>query len=560
MQAALARATRWLTEPRPRLGGLDAALAVAAATLVAARWPDRARYLMSWDSDTFAIALEDYDVRGLHPHAPGYPLYVALGRLAHMAWRDANDAYIAVGFAFTMAAVALAYVLGARLADRAVAVATAAMLLAAPLVYVHQATANVYTADLACSLAVALAAWRAHQAPSRRSVALAALVFALAVGVRPSILMFLAPVAAWGVLRPPFDLRTQARRLLPAAALASGVALAWFLPMAHASGGIASWREANRLQSSQVVLGATAWRGGWDVVASNADRLTLYVRWELAWALPALVALVVLGAMAWRMQAAAPRPHASASPDRSTWTFLALWGLPATTFYLLVFSGWNEGPSGYALVVLPAYLLAAALVGRLALAQLGAASVRVALVAGGLALAAPVVGLASHAHDVRDVDYRAHDTWAEAWSHLPATFPPANASIVASYQFAHVWYHFPEYTSYDYRPPAQGPGETPDFLLIQEARGRRAVPDWYDSIAQRRTAGPHPLDPGIEALVLFDFALAGEGGPRQLKDDVPVREAFLPNGWRVLYVQVTPDRPLLEDYFTLHGFSPGEPA
>jgi hypothetical protein len=117
-----------------------------------------------------------------------------------------------------------------------------------------------------------------------------------------------------------------------------------------------------------------------------------------------------------------------------------------------------------------------------------------------------------------------------------------------------VWYNFPAYTTYDYRPPAQGPGEVPDFLLVQEAKGRKATPDWYDEVAARKTAGPHTLPEGTKHLVLFDFQLAGEnGGPRQVKADVPVREAFLPNGWRVLVVDTVPGRPLLEDYFTLDG-------
>lgn len=547
---------QWLTAPRPRPDRTDVAAVALLAVVALARWPDRARHLLSWDAHTFAIALEDYDVRGLHPHAPGYPLYVALGRAANLALPDHNEALVALSLAFTVLALALAWRLALHVADRAVAVAATTMLLFAPLVHVHSLTANVYTADLACSLAVALASWRAHEAPTRKRLLVLGGVFALAVGVRPSILMFLAPVAAWGALRPPWGPRVQARRLWPAAVLAAAIALAWFLPMTAQSGGVAGWREANALQSSQVVFGSAAvWNSGWPGVEANVARLLLFLRWELRWALPALAALALV-ALALRRHSparAGPRPELG-----GTLAFLALWAVPATLFYALVFSGWNEGPSGYALVALPAYLLAGATAGRRALACLATRGRAVAAAAGVLALAIPAAGLASHAHDVRDVQYHEHDAWVEAWSGLPAAFPPSNSSIVAFYEFAHVWYAFPEYTSYNYRPPARGPGETPDFLLIQEAKGRRATPDWYDSIAERRTAGPHPLGPGIENLVLFDFALAGEnGGERQVRDDVPVLEARLPDGWRVLYVRVTADRPLLEDYFTLDGWADG---
>jgi hypothetical protein len=59
---------------------------------------------------------------------------------------------------------------------------------------------------------------------------------------------------------------------------------------------------------------------------------------------------------------------------------------------------------------------------------------------------------------------------------------------------------------------------------------------------------------GTKHLVLFDFQLAGEnGGTRLVRPEHPVREAFLPNGWRVLVVDTVPGQETLEDYFLLRG-------
>ncbi len=533
-------------------------MVVLAVLLVAVRWGDRARSLFTWDAHTFAIALEDYNVRGLHPHAPGYPLYVALGKLATFVWPDANDAYVALSLAFTAAACAMLYGLSRAVANRAVALASLSLLLAAPLVYVHSVTATVYTADMACSLAVAWAAWACHHDPTRRRALALAVLFAIAVGIRPSIILFLLPVVAWGALRPPWSLREQSGRLLPAAVAGAAVALAWFIPMTQASGGLAGWRQANSLQTDFVVFGHTAFSDGLPILKDNVARLVLFLRWELLWVVPALVGAVVFGWAFARRTSLAALPQTAAAqqkdPRRTRAAFLALWALPSLLFYALIFDGWNDGPSGYALVVLPVLLLAAVLAVGPTVAAVVRRAPSAAVVLASLLVLVPAVGLASHAHDIQDLDYKAHDAWVEAWSHLPEAFPPTNSSIVAWWQFAHVWYAFPAYTSYDYRPAAQGPGETPDFLLIQEAKGRKASPDWYDEIAAHKTAGPHPLANGTKHLVLFDFQLAGEnGGPRQVRPEIPVREAFLPSGWRVLVVDTTPDRPLLEDYFTMEG-------
>lgn len=530
----------------------DWAICLIAAVAVLLRWPNRARFLMTWDAHTFALALERYDVNGLRPHAPGYPLYVALGRVTAAVTADANDGYILLSLLLAATSVVLLYGFGRVLVGRRAAVAATAALLCAPLLHAHALTANVYTADLAASLAVAAAAWRTRQSPTRWRLALLALLFALAVGVRPSLGMFLLPLVIWASLAPPWDLRTQARRLVPALVVGPLVGLAWFLPMARLSGGIAAWRRANSLQSD-VVYERPIWNDP-TMLGINADRLARYLQWELRYVVPILAAalLLVLGRMLVK------RHDGQASRAGSRPVFFALWALPALAFYLSVYSGYGNGPSGYALILLPPLFLAtAALVDHLVQTLSPRAWPR--LVAAGVLLVA-TLGPLGHLHDVADVEFRDHDGWSQAWSGLPDAFPPSNTSIVTAYNFAHVWYYYPDYHAYEYRPPGKAVGEVPDFLLIQHAHQHEATPDWYDTIADRVTAGPHPLQPGVENLILFDFQLAGEnGGTRAVRDDVPVLEARLPNGWRVLYVEVEAGRPNLEDYFTMAGALPPRP-
>lgn len=538
--------------PRPRallsrtvgpweLGDLLVAAAVALA--VALRWSDRAHSLQSWDANTFALSLERYDVFAHRPHAPGYPIYVAFARIVHVILPNANDALDAVSLVFTATAAIALYALGRSMMGRAPAIAATALLLADPVAYVHSVNANAYAAEMAGSVLVAGAAWRAHQDP--RPVRLMVLAFALGigVGVRPSLAFYLTPLAVWAALRPPWDLRTQVRRLAPALGTGLATCLLWFLPMIQLSGGYEAWSTANRIQGGQVVFARTLYNAGFPALQENLQRLELFVHWQILWMLPVAAIIVAIGLLAGR------RP----SWKRPTWsgpfTFFAVWLLPAILFFMTVYSGYHEGPSGYILVVLPGVLLAVCGACAWTLARTPWRSQAVAALAT-VALLVSVGGLAAHRYDVADVGYKDHDTWAEAWSHLPESFPPENSSIVALWNFAYVWENFPEYTSYNFRPLGEGPEADAAGVFVQVAHDREATPDWY-SHEQTKDGPPHSLPNGTKHLVLFDFQLAGEnGGPRRVYGDLIVREAFLPNGWRVLVVDTQPDRPNLEDYLS----------
>lgn len=54
------------------------ALALGARLLFLSPW------LEDWDSVQFALALHDYDITNHQPHAPGYPLYILLGRTLNL--------------------------------------------------------------------------------------------------------------------------------------------------------------------------------------------------------------------------------------------------------------------------------------------------------------------------------------------------------------------------------------------------------------------------------------------------------------------------------------------
>ncbi|HEU0016851.1 MAG TPA: DUF2723 domain-containing protein [Methyloceanibacter sp.] len=48
----------------------------------------RSHWLDDWDSINFAFALDDFDVLHHQPHPPGYPIYVAAGKLVYRVVAD----------------------------------------------------------------------------------------------------------------------------------------------------------------------------------------------------------------------------------------------------------------------------------------------------------------------------------------------------------------------------------------------------------------------------------------------------------------------------------------
>ncbi|MBI5610938.1 MAG: hypothetical protein HY902_18850 [Deltaproteobacteria bacterium] len=208
-------------------------LAAAAAALGwGSRWATLPLRLHDHDSVNFASALAHFDLARHSPHLPGYPVYVALARLARnlgapveaaLAW----PALLAAG----MAAALLLYG-AAREVGRAAAVGLALLYLALPDVALADARPlsdglglHLLTMALTCGVA----ALRPAAAPAwgRAAVAVAGLLL----GVRLSSWPLAGGLMLWlGAAAAPSERRVLATVALVAVA-------AWVMPLAVAAGG-----------------------------------------------------------------------------------------------------------------------------------------------------------------------------------------------------------------------------------------------------------------------------------------------------------------------------------
>jgi hypothetical protein len=334
---------------------LPPALFVVAAGLyaaAAASWPTE------WDSVSLVFGAEDFDVTQASPHAPGYWLYLAAGRLVRSLTPFSTTDSLLVASALAAAAtVALGYVVGRDLGGRWLGLAAAAVLLTSPFVAFYGSSIATYPFDALASLVLIWLAWRARPGSWHAPVAAAAL--GLAAGTRQSSILLLAPVAMVAVLRGARRAPSPARVVLASAA-AGVIGLAvWVVPMAlEQPGGLGAvreqgseiWRQA--VEVSSIVYGAPG-----DGVRYNIGQATGYTLAGIALLLPVpLVAAVVAWRASRRPAAVRLEPVTPTQPRPARFgppLLLAVAAVPPFVFVTL----FHFGKAGYVLSYLPALVL-----------------------------------------------------------------------------------------------------------------------------------------------------------------------------------------------------------
>jgi hypothetical protein len=279
--------------------------AAIAATWFAAHLPFLAPSLEDIDSINFALGLRDYDPAQHQPHPPGYPVYIAIGRVVLAAVSRVTAWPAAQAEAFTLALIsavagALAILAAARLfaavqrwqnpADETAvvraAIGGAAVLAVAPLFWLTGLRPMSDMPGLAAVLWAQALAVEGMAGGSRRGLLIAAVLAGLAGGIRIQTLALTLPILLVASIRR--------RDVRPMVAMAIGGA-AWAVPLVVITGGVAAYRQALGSQAAEDF--------GWvNMLWSNptARRLAfaLYETFSVPWASPGLADVVgVLAAL-----------------------------------------------------------------------------------------------------------------------------------------------------------------------------------------------------------------------------------------------------------------------
>lgn len=329
------------------------------------------------DSVNFAMGVRDFDVAQHQPHPPGYPVFIALGKISTAALASAGVAAPDVrGLAVLSAIGGAALVLLVFLYFRAIdgdalrALVASVLTMCAPLVWFNAARPLSDLAGLAAAFA-ALAAlvwaigWNAapddsRTTSTRRAAIGGALLAGLAIGFRSQMAMLTGPAFLIALVA------VRRHRLVMTASAIAGV-FAWAIPLVWLNGGPAGYLNALGSQAGEDFAGVVMlWTNPSPRVAFVALLDTFVRPWDSPVLGGTMLALAAAGAAVLAVNA------------RRTLLVVLLTFAPYAVFHLL----FQEPPTTrYALPLVP-------VVAFLVAVTLTTPPVRVALpVAGGLAIA-----------------------------------------------------------------------------------------------------------------------------------------------------------------------------
>ena len=358
------------TRPDPPLGRSElVAWLLIALFAVLSRWLASPDILVEWDSANYVHGWLDFNVYEHAPHAPGYPLFVLALRVLALLPGPLTTPFLILNITFTLGILAmLGHIARAEASGaahgRAVALAVAAAFAVCPLLWYHGSISTAYVAECFSSMVVGYAAWRI--ARRRMGVVLAAVLLAVAGGIRPTTLVYLSPLLALALVESRRSVREWG---IFAATSATGVAT-WLTPTILLSGGWSKYKTTHdalvQWQSGTHSVLSGSWGKAWD----NVGNLVLYVGDALNLM---LVLLVVCGVVLLIKR------H-----FRPFWpSFLVAWCLPAALLYMLH----HLPKAGYALTILPGLFLACGLAYAAAASALGPRGRKALTVFGGVWLA-----------------------------------------------------------------------------------------------------------------------------------------------------------------------------
>jgi hypothetical protein len=304
-----------------RIKGRDWLMAaLLCAVSLALRVPFRSQFAYHWDGAQFALAINEYDIRLSQPHAPGYFLYIMLGRLVNGFVGDPHASLVWISVVFGSALPAAVYLLATAMFGRKAGATAGLLALTSPQVWFHSCVALTYCMDSFLVSTVVLVLWRAMERGGEwRDAILVGALLAVIGGVRQQSALALVPLVVFAFWR--FE-RARAAKLMVAALVAIGLGLLWFVPMVRTSGGLRTYLVSVRLQAANV---SPYFHGGsLDALLKNVASITGFCGNGLM--LGAVVLVVALLHRTFRM--AAEQKSSWDSQHAPGLVVLALWIVP----------------------------------------------------------------------------------------------------------------------------------------------------------------------------------------------------------------------------------------
>ncbi len=152
------------------------------------RFAARARSLWDWDEALFCLGMIEYDVTSHHPHPPGFPVYIAMAKLARFVTNDDFRAFQSLNLIAGMLVFPAVFLLARQIGLRFETSIVAGVLFAFfPNVWFFGGTAFSDLPSIVIAVFAAVFLFRGTE--SRRDYFIGTFLLALAIGIRPQNLL-----------------------------------------------------------------------------------------------------------------------------------------------------------------------------------------------------------------------------------------------------------------------------------------------------------------------------------------------------------------------------------
>src|SRR5881392_2484521 len=168
-------------------------LVLLTSAVAITRFAFRSRYLYDLDSVNFALAMQRFDPRVHQPHPPGYFLYICVGRLLNVLFQAANLSLVILSILASCGVVIVVYKMTMDWFGPMAAQFAGLFFLLSPLAWFHGIVALTYIVEAFFSAFLGYLCWRIYCGRAGYILP-AAIVLGVSAGVRPSSLVFLAPL------------------------------------------------------------------------------------------------------------------------------------------------------------------------------------------------------------------------------------------------------------------------------------------------------------------------------------------------------------------------------
>ncbi|MCD6385523.1 DUF2723 domain-containing protein, partial [Candidatus Sumerlaeota bacterium] len=216
--------------------------------------------LDDWDSVQFAMGIEHYDIRLHHPHPPGYPLYIFIGKFLNLFIHNPRKALTLLSAISGAITIWIFYHILRRYHSFKLSISASALLLVTPVFWLTSIKA---LTDIPATLAIYLTVYcglryintteekSSGSEGSKKSfknispwwLYLAGIGTALGIGLRPQNASALVPCFLTTIIW-----RFNFKHFLVALIILVIFISAWFIPMIIINGGLETYLELNRQQ------------------------------------------------------------------------------------------------------------------------------------------------------------------------------------------------------------------------------------------------------------------------------------------------------------------------